>query len=67
MLPKDLGQALSALRASKTFKRAFGASFVDYYARLKEAELAHFKSEAGEAVDGTDVTAWEQNEYFDLF
>jgi glutamine synthetase len=67
MLPNDLGQALSALRASKAFKQAFGASFVDYYARLKEAELARFKSEAGEAVDGTDVTAWEQNEYFDLF
>jgi len=67
MLPNELGQALSALRASKTFKGAFGASFVDYYAHLKEAELARFKSEAGEAVDGTDVTAWEQNEYFDLF
>jgi glutamine synthetase len=67
MLPSDLGQALSALRVSKTFKAAFGASFVDYYAHLKEAELARFKSEAGEAVDGTDVTAWEQNEYFDLF
>jgi glutamine synthetase len=67
MLPKDLGQALSALRASDTFKQAFGASFVDYYARLKEAELARFKSEAGRTVDGTDVTAWEQNEYFDFF
>jgi glutamine synthetase len=67
MLPNDLGQALSALRASKTFKQAFGAPFVDYYVHLKEAELARFKSEAGEAVDGTDVTAWEQNEYFDLF
>jgi glutamine synthetase len=67
MLPNELGQALSALRASKTFKGAFGASFVDYYAHLKATELARFKSEAGEAVDGTDVTAWEQNEYFDLF
>jgi len=67
MLPKDLGQALSALRASGTFKQAFGAPFVDYYAHLKEAELARFKSEAGEVVGGTDVTAWEQNEYFDLF
>src|ERR1700691_6014624 len=66
-LPKDLGQALSALRANQTFIQAFGAPFVDYYAHLKEAELARFKSEAGEAVDGTDVTAWEQNEYFDLF
>ena len=67
MLPNDLGQALSALRASKTFKGAFSASFIDYYAHLKEAELARFKSEAGEAIDGTDVTTWEQNEYFDLF
>ena len=48
-------------------KMAFGASFVDYYTHLKEAELARFKSEAGSAVDGSDVTAWEQNEYFDLF
>ena len=67
MLPNDLGQALSALRASETFNEAFGASFVDYYVHLKEAELARFKSEAGETVDDTDVTAWEQNEYFDLF
>jgi glutamine synthetase len=67
MLPKDLGKALAALRANEMFKAAFGASFIDYYARLKEAELSRFKSEAGEAVEGTDVTAWEQNEYFDLF
>jgi glutamine synthetase len=67
MLPKDLGKALAALRASEMFKEAFGASFIDYYTRLKEAELARFESEAGEAVEGTDVTAWEQNEYFDLF
>ena len=67
MLPKELGKALAALRASEMFKDAFGAPFIDYYTRLKEAELARFKSEAGEAVEGTDVTAWEQNEYFDLF
>jgi glutamine synthetase len=67
MLPKDLGKALAALRASEMFKDAFGAAFIDYYARLKEAELSRFTSEAGEAVDGDDVTAWEQNEYFDLF
>ena len=67
LLPKDLGQALAALRASEMFNEAFGASFIDYYARLKEAELARFMSEAGDAVEGTDVTAWEQNEYFDLF
>jgi glutamine synthetase len=46
------------------FRKAFGEIFVDYYARIKEAELARFKAEtSGDA----GVTAWEQNEYFDLF
>jgi glutamine synthetase len=64
LLPKDLGEALAALRASEVFRKAFGESFVDYYAHIKEAELARFKAEAG---GDAEVTAWEQNEYFDLF
>jgi glutamine synthetase len=64
LLPKDLDEALAALRSSEMFGNAFGESFVDYYAHIKEAELARFKAEAsGDA----EVTAWEQNEYFDLF
>src|SRR5580704_14107479 len=64
LLPKDLGEALAALRASEMFRKSFGESFVDYFAHIKEAELARFKAEAtGDA----GVTAWEQNEYFDLF
>jgi glutamine synthetase len=46
------------------FRKGFGAAFVDYYLHLKEAELARFKAEAS---DKGEVTAWEQNEYFDLF
>jgi len=65
-LPKDLREALSALRASAMFRRAFGDVFVDYYAHLKEAEFARFQAEASDAGTG-EVTAWEQNEYFDLF
>ncbi|HEY2621890.1 MAG TPA: hypothetical protein VGI53_00465, partial [Dyella sp.] len=65
LLPKDLGEALAALRASETFGKAFGGAFVDYYAHIKEAELARFKAEASGG--GSEVTAWEQNEYFDLF
>ena len=64
LLPKDLGEALAALRTSELFRRAFGAAFVDYYGRLKAAELARFKAESG---GDADVTAWEQNEYFDQF
>jgi glutamine synthetase len=63
-LPKHLGEALAALRASEVFKKNFGDAFVDYYAHIKEAELARFKAESA---DQADVTAWEQNEYFDLF
>ncbi len=63
-LPKDLGEAIAALRANEVFRKNFGAAFVDYYAHIKEAELARFTAESGE---GADVTAWEQNEYFDMF
>jgi glutamine synthetase len=66
-LPKDLGEALAALRGSELFGKAFGAGFVDYYARLKEAEFARFKAEVTAAPNDGDVSAWEQNEYFDLF
>jgi glutamine synthetase len=64
LLPKDLGEALAALRGSELFCKSFGENFVDYYAHLKEAELARFTAEAG---GEAGVTAWEQNEYFDLF
>ena len=64
LLPKDLGEALAALRGNDVFRKNFGAAFIDYYAHLKAAELARFKAES---VEGPDVTAWEQNEYFDLF
>jgi glutamine synthetase len=64
LLPKTLGEALTALRADDTFRAGFGASFVDYYAHIKDAELERFKKEQP---DSTDVTPWEQKEYLDLF
>lgn len=63
-LPKDLGEALAALRASEMLRKSLSEGFVDYYAHIKEAEFARFKAEASS--DG-EVTSWEQNEYFDLF
>ena len=56
-LPRSLEQALAALRDSACFAAGFGEFFVDYYLRLKQAELDRFHAE---------VTDWEQREYFSL-
>ena len=58
VLPKTLAEALDALAADATLGAGLGAGFVDYYLRLKRAELARFQAE---------VTDWEHREYFDLF
>jgi glutamine synthetase len=52
------------LRACARFHTAFGSAFVDYYAQIKEAELARYLKDQG---DSTDVTPWEQKEYLDFF
>jgi glutamine synthetase len=57
-LPKSLAEALDALRADESLRNYFGSAFVDYYLHIKQAEIARFQSE---------VTDWEQKEYFDLF
>ncbi|MEZ5787647.1 MAG: glutamine synthetase family protein [Xanthobacteraceae bacterium] len=57
-LPRSLAEALDALRRSACLRDAFGGAFVDYFVRIKEAEIIRFEA---------DVTEWEQREYFDLF
>ena len=56
--PRTLGAALAALETSEVFRDGFGTDFVDYFLRLKRAEIARFEAE---------VSEWEQREYFDLF
>jgi glutamine synthetase len=57
-LPRTLSEALSHLRSDEALCRGLGAHFVDYYCRLKEAEVARFNLE---------VSEWEHREYFELF
>jgi glutamine synthetase len=57
-LPRTLEEALHALRADEALKKGLGETFVDYYCRIKEAEIARFNSE---------VSEWEHREYFELF
>ncbi len=58
LLPKSLDEALAALREDVCLADGFGKAFIDYYLRIKEAEIARYQSE---------VTEWEQREYFELF
>jgi glutamine synthetase len=57
-LPRTLAEALEALREDKALREGFGDTFVDYYCRIKEAEIARYNLE---------VSDWEHREYFDLF
>lgn len=57
-LPRTLSDALAALRADPVLCAGLGTGFVDYFCRIKDAELRRFELE---------VTEWEHREYFDLF
>jgi glutamine synthetase len=58
LLPRTLEEALHYLRKDEVLRKGLGATFVDYYCAIKEAEVARFNLE---------VSDWEQREYFDLF
>jgi len=58
LLPKTLRDAVSALKDDPFFRDALGAEFVDYYVHIKNAEIERFQSE---------VSEWEQREYFEMF
>jgi glutamine synthetase len=58
LLPRSLEEALRALRNDNCLADGFGRSFIDYYLRIKDAEVARYQAE---------VTEWEQREYFELF
>ena len=55
LLPRTLAEALAALRKDKALRAGFGDFFVDYYLKLKQAEIDRFDPE---------VSDWEQREYF---
>jgi glutamine synthetase len=58
LLPKTLEEALAALSGDAALADGFGKGFVDYFTRIKEAEIARYNAE---------VSDWEQKEYFELF
>jgi glutamine synthetase len=57
-LPASLMDAVAALRADTTFAERFSSGYVDYFIKLKEAEVQRYLAA---------VTDWEQREYFSLY
>ncbi len=57
-LPRSLMEAVAPFRASSLYREALGDLFVDWWAAMKEAEIARFLS---------SVTDWEQREYFEMY
>jgi len=65
-LPRSLHEAVEHLRANKVLRDGMGSAFVDYYCRIKEAEVERFKVGNKDAGDSLEVSEWEHREYFDL-
>ena len=57
-LPRNIIEAVTALRADEFFRDKLGRQFVEYFLHLKDEEIARFLS---------TVTDWEQAEYFEMF
>jgi glutamine synthetase len=66
LLPRSLAEALECLKASKRLRAAMGATFVDYYCRIKQAEVERFDLANKDAADDREVSEWEHREYFEL-
>jgi glutamine synthetase len=57
-LPTSLREAVFALKDDPFFRESLGEKFIDYYVHIKNAEIERFQSE---------ITDWEQREYFEMF
>ena len=56
-MPRSLAEALTALGGDTILEAACGPLFIDYFTRLKQAEIDRFLLE---------VTEWEHAEYFEI-
>ena len=59
-LPGGLDEALAALAADRVLCAGFGQTFVDYFARIKQAEIARYQA-------AEDKLDFQRREYFSRF
>jgi glutamine synthetase len=57
-LPRTLNDAIDVLGDDECLREGFGSAFIDYFCKLKQAEIDRFNLE---------VTEWEHREYFESF
>lgn len=67
LLPGSLQAALQALDGSALFRAGFGEIYVDYFLKLKQAEIARYRAYLDGADGPDEVTDWERREYLDFF
>ncbi|HLX81029.1 MAG TPA: glutamine synthetase family protein [Burkholderiales bacterium] len=66
LLPRSLDEAIQYLKTSKVLRDGMGPAFVDYYCRIKQAEVERYQAGNKAAADDREVSEWEHREYFDL-
>jgi glutamine synthetase len=71
LLPRSLSEAIGHLETNQVLRDGMGSAFVDYYCRIKQAEVERFNLGNKDAADGDgensrEVSEWEHREYFDL-
>lgn len=65
-LPLSLAEALDCLKSNQRLRDAMGPAFVDYYCRIKQAEVERYQAADNSGADDREVSEWEHREYFDL-
>jgi glutamine synthetase len=60
LLPTSLAQALQALQADTALCAAFGQSFIDYFSRIKQQEIARYEA-------AQDKVDWQRREVFSRY
>jgi glutamine synthetase len=64
LLPQTLEEAADELDRSGLYRTAFGDPLVDYIVMMKRAEVARYAAVGGEP---EARSAWEMNEYFEIY
>ncbi len=68
-LPVTFEAGIEALAADPLYREQFGEGFLDYYLMMKRAELARYAAAVADdpPAEGSQTSAWEMREYFEMF